>query len=61
MKYIGSERLLFSTDYPHVDLSGLNKWKDTDDLYAAGLSQIDLENIAFRNAEKLFKLYNQAK
>jgi predicted TIM-barrel fold metal-dependent hydrolase len=56
IRAIGSNRLLFSTDYPHIDPSGMNKWKDTDDLYAAGLSQEDLENIAFRNAEKLFRL-----
>lgn len=52
----GSERLLFSTDYPHTDIAGSNKWNDVDDLYRLNLSQIDLENIAFRNAEKLFKL-----
>jgi predicted TIM-barrel fold metal-dependent hydrolase len=56
LNYIGSERLLFSTDYPHKDPGGINKWNDTDDLYAAGLSQTDLENIAFRNAEQLFRL-----
>lgn len=56
LKHIGSSRLLFSTDYPHVDPSGMNKWNDTTDLFNAGLSQEDLENIAFRNAEKLFRL-----
>ena len=56
MQYIGSDRLLFSTDYPHIDPSGMNKWKDTDDLLKSGLSQEDLENIAYRNAEKLFRL-----
>jgi len=52
----GSDRLLFNTDYPHTDPAGLNKWNDVDDLYKLELSQVDLENIAFRNAEKLFKL-----
>jgi len=52
----GSDRLLFNTDYPHVDPAGSNKWNDVDDLYKLELSQKDLENIAFRNAEKLFKL-----
>ena len=56
MKHFGSSRLLFSTDYPHVDPSGMNKWNDTNDLLNAGLSQEDLENIAYRNAEKLFRL-----
>ena len=52
----GSERLLFNTDYPHIDSAGSNKWNDVDDLYNLNLSPLDLENIAFRNAEKLFKL-----
>ena len=56
MKHFGSSRLLFSTDYPHVDPSGMNKWNDTTDLYNSNLSQEDLENIAYRNAEKLFRL-----
>ena len=56
MENIGSERLLFSTDYPHDDIAGINKWKDVDDLHLSGLKQIDLENIAFRNAEKLFNI-----
>jgi predicted TIM-barrel fold metal-dependent hydrolase len=56
LKYAGSNRLLFSTDYPHDDPSGVNKWNDVRDLYASGLPQEDLENIAYRNAEKLFRL-----
>jgi predicted TIM-barrel fold metal-dependent hydrolase len=52
----GSDRLLFNTDYPHIDSAGLNKWNDVDDLYRLNLAQIDLENIAFRNAKKLFQL-----
>jgi predicted TIM-barrel fold metal-dependent hydrolase len=52
----GSERLLFSTDYPHNDESGANMFNDTWDLLKLGLSRIDLENIAYRNAEKLFQL-----
>ena len=56
LEHIGSDRLLFGTDYPHTDPAGSNKWNDVDDLYKLELSQVDLENIAFRNAEKLFKL-----
>lgn len=56
IEQFGSDRLLFNTDYPHIDPAGLNKWNDVDDLYKLELSQVDLENIAFRNAEKLFKL-----
>jgi aminocarboxymuconate-semialdehyde decarboxylase len=53
---IGSDRLLFNNDYPHIDPAGVNKWNDVYYLYKLELSQVDLENIAFRNAEKLFKL-----
>ena len=52
----GSERLLFSTDYPHDDDSGKNQLNDVNDLLALNLNQVDLENIAFRNAQRLFHL-----
>ena len=52
----GSERILFSTDYPHDDESGKNQFNDVNDLLALNLNQIDLENIAFKNAERLFQL-----
>jgi hypothetical protein len=56
LENFGSKKLLFSTDYPHVDPSGMNKWNDTNDLLNSNLPRDDLENIAFRNAEKLFRL-----
>jgi predicted TIM-barrel fold metal-dependent hydrolase len=56
IKTFGSDRLLFCTDYPHIDAAGKNKWNDVDDLYKLNLTQTDLENIAFRNAERLFEL-----
>lgn len=52
----GSSRLLFSTDYPHDDDSGKNQLNDVNDLLALNLSQEDLENIAFKNAKRLFQL-----
>jgi aminocarboxymuconate-semialdehyde decarboxylase len=52
----GSERILFSTDYPHDDESGKNQFNDVNDLLALNLDQVDLENIAFRNAQRLFHL-----
>jgi predicted TIM-barrel fold metal-dependent hydrolase len=52
----GSERILFSTDYPHDDESGKNQFNDVNDLLALNLNQIDLENIAFKNAKRLFQL-----
>lgn len=52
----GSERLLFSTDYPHDDESGLNQLNDVDDLLKLNLSNDDFENIAFKNAERIFRL-----
>jgi predicted TIM-barrel fold metal-dependent hydrolase len=56
IKTFGSERLLFSTDYPHDDESGLNQLHDVDDLIALKLSNNDLENIAYKNAERIFRL-----
>jgi uncharacterized protein len=53
---IGSERLLISSDYPHDDEAGENKWNDTADFAQWSLSSSDRENIAFRNAQKLFRL-----
>lgn len=56
LENFGSQNMLFSTDYPHNDSSGMNKLKDVDDLLALNLPKQDFENIAFRNAEKLFRL-----
>lgn len=56
LKTFGSERLLFSTDYPHDDDSGKNQLNDVNDLLALNLPQADLENIAYKNAERLFQL-----
>lgn len=56
IKTFGSSRLMFSTDYPHDDESGLNQLKDVDDLLALGLDHADFENIAYKNAERIFRL-----
>jgi predicted TIM-barrel fold metal-dependent hydrolase len=53
---IGSERLLLSSDYPHDDAAGRNKWNDIEDFKRLSLSTVDRENMAFRNAQKLFRL-----
>lgn len=52
----GSDRLLFSTDYPHDDKSGSNKFNDVQDLKKSTLPINDLENMAYKNAEKLFSV-----
>jgi predicted TIM-barrel fold metal-dependent hydrolase len=52
----GSDRLLFCTDYPHEDPFGSNKFNDVKDLKKSILPIKDLENIAYKNAEKLFGL-----
>ena len=56
LRELGSERLLLSSDYPHDDSAGKNKWKDINDFNMLKLSVTDRENLAFRNAEKLFRL-----
>lgn len=56
LQYFGEDRMLFSTDYPHVDPAGLNKWNDTTDLKKANLSDEARDKIAYKNAVQLFNL-----
>jgi aminocarboxymuconate-semialdehyde decarboxylase len=56
MSNFGSDRLLLSSDYPHDDPAGKNKWNDVVDFNQMDLSTSDRENIAFRNAQKIFRL-----
>jgi predicted TIM-barrel fold metal-dependent hydrolase len=56
MNLIGSERLLLSSDYPHDDKAGKNKWHDIFDFNNLLLHSSDRENIAYRNAQKLFRV-----
>lgn len=48
---IGSDRVLFSTDYPFEELSDAASWFD-----AASISENDREKIGRQNAVRLFKL-----
>jgi len=56
IKYFGEDKVLFSTDYPHIDPSGMNKWNDTEDLKKSKLNSITKEKIAYKNAVELFNL-----
>lgn len=48
---VGSDRIILGTDYPYGDSA-----RTTKQINAALLSQDDIANISYRNAEKLFKL-----
>ena len=50
VRELGSERLLFGTDYPHLgDPVGRNMWNDSADFNNLNLTHTDLENIAYKN------------
>ena len=55
--YLGAERFLFATDYPHDDPGGRMKFKDVE-LLAANqrLSETEKELIRNENAKRLFQL-----
>ncbi|WP_026313173.1 amidohydrolase family protein [Actinobacillus capsulatus] len=48
---VGVDRILFSVDYPYLSLNGARAWLEN-----LPISQEDKEKIAYKNAEKLFKL-----
>ncbi len=50
-KVVGSDRILYSVDYPYLNLAGARRF-----LEALPVSQEDKENIAHRNAEMLFRM-----
>jgi predicted TIM-barrel fold metal-dependent hydrolase len=56
IKYFGEDKVLFSTDYPHVDPSGLNKWNDVSDLQKSSLSVEVKNKLSYQNAIELFDL-----
>lgn len=56
LKEIGSERLLLSSDYPHDDKAGKNKWNDLADFNSLSLDNTTRENLAFRNAQRIFRV-----
>ncbi len=57
VEFLGAERFLYATDYPHDDPGGLMKWEDKS-LFEANqqISQSDKALIGWVNAERLFDL-----
>jgi len=55
--FLGAERFLYATDYPHDDPGGLKKWEDRE-LFEANdrISQADKDRIRWQNAHALFNL-----
>ncbi|WFE37614.1 amidohydrolase family protein [Micromonospora sp. WMMD998] len=51
LKHISVDRVMFATDYPFADIK-----EQTDWFRGVDLPREDKEKIAFRNAEKLFKI-----
>ena len=57
VEFLGAERFLFATDYPHDDPGGSMKFKDAELLRAnTGISEQDKELIRHENARRLFSL-----
>jgi predicted TIM-barrel fold metal-dependent hydrolase len=57
VQFLGADRFLFATDYPHDDPGGRMKFKDVELLAAnTKLSQPDKEKIRFQNATAIFRL-----
>lgn len=55
--FLGAERFLFATDYPHNDPGGRMKFKDVQLLKDnKGISEADKEALRYGNAKRLFKL-----
>lgn len=55
--FLGAERFLFATDYPHDDPGGSMKWRDVELLAVnTQISEEHKELIRSENAEQLFKL-----
>ncbi|HEX9880746.1 MAG TPA: amidohydrolase family protein [Candidatus Binatia bacterium] len=53
--FLGAERFLYATDYPHDDPGGLMKWNDKE-LFEGNreISQAEKDLIAWQNAQRLF-------
>jgi predicted TIM-barrel fold metal-dependent hydrolase len=57
IEFLGAERFLFATDYPHNDAGGRMKFKDVQLLHENDrISESDKEAIRSGNAKRLFKL-----
>ena len=59
IELIGSDSLLFATDYPHDDPGGQMKFQDARLIKKININQDDLEKICWRNAVKLFNIQVQ--
>jgi predicted TIM-barrel fold metal-dependent hydrolase len=57
IEFLGAERFLFATDYPHNDAGGRMKFQDVQLLHENNrISKSDKEAIRSGNAKRLFKL-----
>ena len=57
VRFLGADRFLFATDYPHDDPGGRMKYKDVELLDAnTKIPDADKEKIRFENARALFHL-----
>jgi len=57
VRFLGAERFLFATDYPHDDPGGRMKFEDVRLLREnPDISEIDKEKIRWQNAKRLFGL-----
>lgn len=57
VEYLGADRFLFATDYPHDDPGGRMKFKDVELLQAnSKISEADKKKIRCENALEIFKL-----
>ena len=57
VQFLGAERFLFATDYPHDDPGGRMKYKDVELLAAnPNIAETDKEKIRRQNAQSLFNL-----
>ena len=50
--WLGADRVLFSVDYPYQKMAFASEWLEKVDV----ISEADREKIAFKNAERLFRL-----
>jgi predicted TIM-barrel fold metal-dependent hydrolase len=61
VEFLGAERFLFATDYPHDDPGGRMKFQDVELLRDnPRISESDKEFIRWRNAERLFHAARQS-
>jgi predicted TIM-barrel fold metal-dependent hydrolase len=57
VEFLGAERFLFATDYPHDDPGGRMKFEDVELLRNnPNISEADKERIRWKNAQQLFHL-----